>query len=562
MKNFVTFTIFAIVVAFFAIFGTLTAEITDLMKFVEKDIPVEFENKGDELFLSWQPLPVPGKYKVETFYKTTGLVAGAPEYHLLDSSETEGTSFKIPGAAIPVYYFVSETGVSGNEIARSKNPAANPNFPFPPVPVPIYKYDENNKASLMPFLVWHTVPDAVCYEVEILNAPPEIEGGISPSKLHQLEITRSIFTNGYRADLRKYKDEKQIFWRVRPLGLHLEPIGEFCNAEEIVIDEEKEVPNCPLINNFDHMPNFRQPIYPVYDWIPLQNAKKYEIELSDKPPKIENDSDPNPDAVWRQITQDMSSCYDEYGRPYAGAYYWRVRALDEKNNPIGTWSKSEKFIVEDYTDGVEVAIFGDSISHGGGSVSYSPASLEYSYGTYLDFPSVNISRSGDTSRTSVERFERDVLPLKPRNLIILTGSNSLRSSNFSAEDIISDLSEIGRLCRKNNIRPIFLTLMPLNPDAIKYVFSTPTDPNWRNKLHRVNKFIKEQQYHIDIEPYFYDSRGEMDVRLAVDGLHPGIRGKMIIGEEINLHKDLFDFSDKPSPTENFSRKFFNFLRRL
>ena len=157
----------------------------------------------------------------------------------------------------------------------------------------------------------------------------------------------------------------------------------------------------------------------------------------------------------------------------------------------------------------------------------------------MDFPAVNISRSGDTSKTTLDRFDRDVLPLKPKNLIILSGTNSLRAPNITAEEIIDDLTEMNKLCEKNNIRPIFLTLMPINPTNISYVFHTPTDPKWREKLKKVNSFIKEQKYFIDIEPYFYDAWGNMDVKFSADGLHPDIIGKMMIGEIINLHKDLF-----------------------
>ena len=393
----------------------------------------------------------------------------------------------------------------------------------------------------MPFLVWHSVPEAVCYEVELLSAPPEIEGGISLSKMFHLESTQNVFTNGWQADLRSYQNQISIYWRVRALGFHHEPIGEFCKAEPIHIDVNKPLPNCPLINDFDKMPNFKEPLYPVYDWIPLHTkAAKYEVELLDHKPPIENDTEPSPDSLWRQSTLDTASCYDEYGRPFAGDYYWRVRALDAKGKPIGTWSDSSKFTVAAYPDGVDVAVFGDSISHGGGAVSYSPYALEYTYLTYLDFPTVNLSRSGDTSHTTLERFDNDVLYFKPKNLIVMTGTNSLRATNISADSIIDDLDEIRRKCVINGIRPIFLTLMPLNPVNIKNAFRTDTDPNWRLKLDKVNEYIRNQQYYIDLEPYFYDMYNmKLDDRLSVDGIHPDIRGKKMMAEIINQRQDLF-----------------------
>lgn len=538
MKKFFTFAIIAALMSFFAIFIMYIAEKTDVLQLNGRPLEVKFTQEGDDTLMTWRSLPYPCVYKIATISRTTGLVEGSPPFHIFKEEESRSASYIVPRAPIQTYYFVTARGLFG-EIFRSDKIYANPNFPTPPHPVSIYRYDEANPASLMPFLVWHTVPNAVCYELELLDAPPEFEGGIALSKSHNLAYTRQIFTNGYQADLRPFADMPEIYWRARALGIHHEPIGEFSKAEKIVIDANKPMPNCPLINNFDFMDYLPQPIYHVFDWIPIHKAAKYEVELLIHPPEVENNVEPSPDAAWRMISEDMSSCYDEYGRPYAGAYYWRVRALDDDNQPIGTWSNSEKFIVDDYTGGVDVAVFGDSISHGGGAVSYSPRALQYSYETYIDFPVVNISRSGDTSHMTLERFNQDVLPLKPKNLIISTGANCLRVGNISAEDVIADLEGIGKLCRENDIRPIFLTLMPINPVNIQNAFRTPTDPYWHEKLQQINEYIKKQEFFIDLEPHFYDSQGTMDSSLAIDGIHPDIRGKMLMGELISKHKELF-----------------------
>ena len=537
MKNFLTFTVIAALMTFFALLILYAAEMTDVLQLHGRTLKVTFEQEGDDTLMSWQPLPYPCVYKVTTLSRTTGLVDGSPPYHILAEAETRSASYIVPRAPIPTYYYITARGLFG-ELFRSDKVYANPNFPTPPHPVSIYHYAADNPASLMPFLVWHTVPNAVCYELEILDAPPDVEGGIAMSKNHHLFGTRKIFTNGYQADLRPY-DKKELWWRARALGLNHEPIGEFCKAEKIIVDASKPVPNCPLINNFDFMDYIPQPIYHVFDWIPLNDADKYEVELLIHPPAVENDTELSADNVWHMVGEDVASCYDEYGRPYAGAYYWRVRALDANNQPLGTWSKSEKFIVDDMTGGVDVAVLGDSISHGGGAVSYSPRALQYSYATYIDFPVVNISRSGDTSRTTLERFERDVLPLKPKNLIISTGANCLRDSRITAEDVISDLAGINKLCLQNNIRPIFLTLMPINPVNLMHSFHTETDPAWRAKLTQINAYIKRQEFVIDLEPHFYDAQGNLSYAFSVDGIHPDIRGKMLIGELISKHKDLF-----------------------
>ena len=538
LKNIFVFIISTLLMAFFSIFTLFAAEITDVLRLNQTALSVTFAQEGEDTVMSWEPLPYPCTYTIDTFSKTTGLIRGEPEFYHLVTDQSKTSNYVVPRAPIQTYYEISAQGFF-KELFRADALVVNPNFPTPPSPVLIYHYPENSPASLMPFIVWHVVPNAVCYEFELLDAPPEIEGGIEHSVNHHLFSTTQIFTNGFQANLRPYQNYKPLYYRVRALDLKKEPIGEWCKAEQIFLDSSLEIPNCPLINNFDFMSYKRLPIYPVYSWIPINDAYKYEVELLDKPPEVENGVLPNPISLWRQTTMDKASCYDEYSRPYAGPYYWRVRALDKDDKPIGTWSNSEKFVVEDFTHGINTAIFGDSVSHGGGSVSYSPRSLEYSYATYLDFDVVNLSRSGDTSSTTLERFETDVLPVHPQNLIVLTGINSLRDASISAEKIISDLTEINRLCLRNKIRPIFLTLTPLNPKNIDYVFHTPTDPNWAAKMKTVNNFIKRQAYFIDITTPFIDENGELSNDFSVDGIHPDLRGKMLIAEIINQHKRLF-----------------------
>lgn len=516
------------------------AEKTDVMGLRSMTLQTSFDEHDGHMVLSWTPLPYPCFYKVETYSPTTGLVEGEPAQHFWGSGITMKASYDVPAGAIPMNYRVTAYGMFG-PLTEPSEPILNPLHTQEKLsPVTIYHYGQNNPASLMPFLVWHSIPNAVCYEVELLSGKPAQEGGVLPDKANHLDSTQQIFTNGWQADLKKYANRKFIYWRVRALDIHHQPIGEFSPAEELHIDASLPQPNHPLLNEYDQMPGFTMPIYPVYQWIPLHNAARYEVELMVKPPAEENNGLATPDAAWRKVVDSAAACYDEYPRPYAGDYYWRVRGLDKAGNPIGVWSDTAHFIVKQQPERVPVAVLGDSITHGGGAVSNSPAALEYSYTTYFDFPCLNLGRSGDTSTMTMQRFEQDVLPFKPLNLIILTGTNSLRAPNLNPETIINDLEAIRQKCEANDIRPIFLTLMPINPANIQFAFRTITDKRWQEKLQQVNGWVRNQPYFIDLEPYFYDSsRKVMDTKFSIDGLHPDIIGKMLMGEIINQHKDVF-----------------------
>lgn len=544
------------VLAFFLVFTVITGlfttvciyftEKTDVLGLQELSVETSFTEEDGHMILHWKRLPYPCVYKVESFSVTTGLVENSPEYHSLKSEFTVGCSYEVPTTAIPTYYQISAYGIFG-KVATSMEYTANPNYSEPLRPIPIFHYTKEQPASVKPYLVWHSVPDAVVYELEILDDLPDFENSTTLSKKNHIDSTQKVFTNGLQIDLTPYLKKitekngyKHIFWRVRAMNLRKEPVGVFSTTEEVIVDEHAEVPNKPLLNNFDKMPNFQMPVYPVYHWIPMLGVEKYEVELMTHPPQQENNIDPTSDRYWAKTVDSSFSCYDEYARPYAGVYYWRVRGVDAKGNTIGVYSDTDSFVVDESIQRCFVATFGDSITHGGGAVSFSPASLEYSYQTYLDFPVVNLGRSGDTSHTTMERFETDVLPIHPMNLIIMTGSNSLRASNIPAEEVIADLQTIGQKCEQNGIRPVFLTLPPINPANIKFAFRTDTDPKWHDKMDAINKFIRRQQYYIDLEEYFYDpSHTILDPTWANDGLHADVHGKMLMAEIINQHQHLF-----------------------
>ena len=535
MKNFL---LFLLLFALFAPLHLYVMERTDYFHLRERsDWKMVFTEEQGRTTLHWEKLPYPCLYRIDTFSKTTGRLDGAP-YHLFSTELATAPACQLPTTAIPMYYQITAYGLFGR-LTSSMEPKPNPKYGTPIAPVSIYHYPAEHPGSRKPYLVWHTVPQAVCYEVEFLSAPPEREGGITPSSLYHLVSYSNIYTNGWQVDLDELGLSETLYWRVRALNLQRQPIGVFSVAEPLVTDATIAPPNRPLLNDFDKMPGDEVPLYPVYQWIPMHGVQRYEVELLVQPPDAEHGFMPSPARAWHRIVSDAFSCYDEYPRPYAGSYYWRVRGLDEKGRTVGSYSDTAHFSVPARRHRPFAAAFGDSITHGGGALSYSPFNLEYNYTTYLDFPAANLGRSGDTAQDSLLRFDEDVLPYHPRNLLILTGSNDLRADT-PAEVIIEALDGIGKKCRQNDIHPIFLTIIPLHPTNLMAAFQTETDKNWPKKLQAVNDFIRQQDDYIDLEPYFYDATATvLDTALSIDGLHPDIRGKMLMAEIINAHREKF-----------------------
>ncbi len=490
---------------------------------------------ANEYVLTWQRLPYPGYYEIEVL-KTPPDQAPALPGQRLFAFRTWQNSFTVnENFPFRTYWRVSAHGLFRHPFGGYSEPldlaklTGRSAVDFNRLkPAATSAYPASAPAPDKPMLTWTVVPGAVYYEIEFLDAPPENPGGTEPSR-HRFTHSREVFTHGYNADFSRYPGDR-LWWRVRALDYDGNPLGVFSDAQELFIDRRRTVVQRPLPTTVFNRDGLAAPLYPAYAWIPIAGAVSYEVEVLAAPPEIPGNAAPSMHRIWSKEVTGFA-CYDEQPRIEPGTYYWRVRGLDAAGGPVGAYSEAGSFVV-DHAKGNYAATFGDSITHGGGAVSYSPGDWEYSFQTYLAFPAVNLGRSGDTSETMAERFERDVLPFRPKFLLIMGGTNSLRGGT-PAEEVIADLAAIRTNCQMNGIRPIFLTLPPINPDAIKKVFNEETASNWRQEFDTVNDFIRQQRYFIDLDPHLADAGRELPDYYAIDGLHPDIEAKKLIAQIIN-----------------------------
>lgn len=368
-------------------------------------------------------------------------------------------------------------------------------------------------------LSWKPDYDAVKYDVTF-------------SRRDQGKMEGTWKTTAYMSDMLlpesgQFKDLQELYWQERPLDFDGYPIGAESGPRPLESSVTPVSKNAPLPRPDRSGERGGALLYPVYSYIGNPGASSYEIEvLSAYPENTEGTAH----SMYRIGGGDFlyTDFYDD--TPRFGTWYWRVRGKDEEGNPVGQWSLPQKrqFSTEGYT----IGLFGDSITHGGGRMSYGPNDLEYNYGHYLDFDTINLGDSGNTSHDMVERFDRDVLPFHLKYLLILGGSNSLRGG-VPAEEVIRDLQEIQQKCRDHNIVPILLTLPPINPSSIDKVFHEPTAEGWEEAFRKVNAFIRTQP-HIDTAAAFlYDNL--MPEYLALDGLHGDVEAKKRMADMINRH---------------------------
>lgn len=387
--------------------------------------------------------------------------------------------------------------------------------------IPTVHFPEISPATIKPVLTWTKIEGAVSYELELLTEPYS----------NYFFSTSKIYVNGFNADLSTYFKGDFFYWRVRGLDIDGKPLGPFSDAEKVYFDRQQKIIQKPIPTSIFNQNPGATLLYPVYAWIPIDGAEKYEVEILDDEPENPNGATPSIHRIDSAIAVGFDY-YDENPRISEKPFYWRVRGLDHDGNPVGVYSDAGRFSVNP-SNHIAIATYGDSITHGGGSISYSPADWEYSYQNYLGFPSVNLGKSGDTSNAMVHRFEQDVLPFHPQYLIILAGTNSLRGG-IPAESVIDDLKQLKEKCLINNIQPVFLTLPPINPDNIKKAFNQLTAPNWQEQIGLVNSFIRTQT-HIDVAKEMKSPNGVLPTKLAVDGLHLDIEGKRKIASIINAN---------------------------
>lgn len=397
--------------------------------------------------------------------------------------------------------------------------------------VPAQAEEKAGPQEKLILLTWQEDPESVRYEVEIFRGLPENLDRNSPVE-NRLYDNQRIYTNQVLVDLAAFPPgEAPLYWRVRPIDANWQGMGPFSSPMEVRSTMKPVSRNAPYPHVY-HPGNGSTLLYPVYSYAGNPGAASYEVEVTDRYPENPDGTAPSKYRVFSKTTT-LSNVYDD--NPRIGTFYWRVRGMDENGNPLGIWSLPEK-VRTNPEEHFEVGIFGDSITQGGGHLYHSPADMAYSYVTYLDFPAVNMGRSGDTTEMMEDRFDRDVLPFHVKYLLIMGGINDLRMG-ADPQKVIGHLEAIRKKCEEHHIVPILLTIVPINPENIQKYYGDVTYSGWKESVDTVNSWIRTQP-HIDTAAPFADY-SVMPGELAMDGIHGDWNAKQMIAGEINRHMGEF-----------------------
>ncbi len=367
-------------------------------------------------------------------------------------------------------------------------------------------------------LSWKAIPGAVKYKLVLLRSEKDDAEDIVFTKTQ-------IYANGYELDTSVFGAEKtKYYWKVCGLNYDGREISAYTTPQPVTAAAiNTDAPK--TTTEFEKMDY--APLYPTYSWIPYSGADNYEIKVWKKGAF----SGASPRLI-RDLYGTGSTYYDDAGYTAAGEYYWQVRALDAAGNAMSRWSAEAPFQV---VRPVTVAALGDSITHGGGAISTGPGLLLYDWETYSAVPIKNMGYSGNTVESMNDRFERDVLPFAPKILVIMGGVNNYRVGD-SAWKIIHTLAVIRDKCYNYGIIPVFATVTPLNPyDIARVNFIAAPPDDWQTQQQRLNAWILQQPYSIDVSSALTDYRGWLKDGYTTDGLHPDYFGKKYIGETISRY---------------------------
>lgn len=366
-------------------------------------------------------------------------------------------------------------------------------------------------------LSWDLIPGAVTYQVLLFD-------GADPKTARPIAQYRDVSTPGLELDMHTLPENALMgYWLARGVDREGNAVGE---SPLRSLRTAERGPTAPLVLD-DYGAMAYLPVYPVYAWVPVLNASSYEVEVwreSDKPHgKAER---------VRHFYTYESVVYDEPGLRLAGRYWWRVRALDGEGRRYSDWSAPTPWQIHAPTP---VAALGDSITHGGGAISTPPCRMLYAWETYAKIPVKNIGFSGDTAAAMADRFEADVLPFKPRLLIVMGGVNDFRGGTPAAVTIRA-LQQIADKCRSYGITPVFVTATPINPQRMGGSFGMePAAENWQNNQRQINDWIMAQPYAVDVTGALTDEYGDLRGDYTADGLHPDYEAKRYIGEAIGRY---------------------------
>jgi lysophospholipase L1-like esterase len=146
---------------------------------------------------------------------------------------------------------------------------------------------------------------------------------------------------------------------------------------------------------------------------------------------------------------------------------------------------------------------------------------------------LNRGIGGDITPHMAKRFDGDVIQLKPRNVVILAGTNDVarmlsakKTDDEAIAQVMTNMEAMMDAARKADINVFVCSILPTNPDTSNHEGKSRILPKINEKL-KATCAAKGCIY-VDYAAQMSDPGGALPKTLARDGLHPHYGGYEIM----------------------------------
>lgn len=199
----------------------------------------------------------------------------------------------------------------------------------------------------------------------------------------------------------------------------------------------------------------------------------------------------------------------------------RFRKITEYDREKTKKMNNFNFLNENYCKKEQTVIVGDSITELFNMEFFDKYTADTGELVY------NRGISGDTCDRLLERFESNVLSLKPSKIVILIGTNDLTikaDPEYIAENIKKMINLTNSICPQTKI-------------YVQAVYPVEAKQKSKNKkIIELNMMIrdmcKENVVYVDTYTPLLDDKGGFNEKYTYDGLHPNAQGFEVVAMEL------------------------------
>ena len=148
---------------------------------------------------------------------------------------------------------------------------------------------------------------------------------------------------------------------------------------------------------------------------------------------------------------------------------------------------------------------------------------------------LNRGISGDLASIMAKRFEADVIQLRPRNVVILAGTNDVarmleadRSDSEIIQEVTTSVERMILDAREADIHVLVCSILPTNDDNRLHEGKKRILPQINENLEEL--CTKHGAVWVDYASAMLDEAGDLRKNLADDGLHPHWKGYELMAD--------------------------------